>query len=161
MTAIHSSVNIEARNLLNAVLQLQDQLKTAFPSKTEPASTLFHYKHVVDSDFCKQGGKLVRIAASFFEEAHQPVAIRGDKGPLRWDTDHSADPQGSAINPGQRTFTILIPAEQKDDTLSFKLVQRASEGIMWQKGPNFTIDLSKHGNIVDMTFSEIIFKQPM
>lgn len=144
---------------------LFQQLETLYPNLAEPHKSNFSYAQMIAHDpsldpiFCQAAGKTVHIIIKFSEKMDHPVAIRGEKGPLNWNTNRAANPQMQA-NFYQREFTMQVPKEQMNDTLLFKCVvpgRTPQEAMRWQTGDNCKVELKQFGHIAVVEFSGIKF----
>jgi hypothetical protein len=141
-------------------------IEELFPHLPEPHKGSISYvlqvakDPAVDRAFCQRAGKVVHITAELAEKIALPVTIRGNPGPLDWNTDYNADPQGDRPNFFERSFTIPISPAHNDDILEFKLCIPApdlSSKMRWSAGNNWTVDLSKYGHVVTIDLSKVAF----
>lgn len=150
-------------------LQLLTRLQMLLPSLPEPHKGAVSYAFMVlnnpssDTMICDKIGKVVQITARLSQKTDHEITLRGENGPLYWDSDISTDNATPLSNPNQKTFLLHIPPDQMNETLFFKFVaigKTANEAIKWQRGENCVVDLSQHGHIAiieipGVTFSDL------
>ncbi len=142
--------------------ELFQELKALYPSLPEPQLGAFSYLDMIaqnpalDQNVCQEAGKIVVVTAKLSEKCDQPVALRGDKGSLTWETDHAAVAQ-TVEDFYQREFVVHVSPAEMNDPLSFKLVVPGTTPH-WQQGENCVVNLGdRHSHIVKVELSGVAF----
>ena len=146
---------------LDEAIQLLERLQKLFPVLPEPHKGVLSNACMVlndpslDTKFCNLIGKVVHIKATLSQNTDYEITLRGEKGPLDWNTDISHDKSNSA--PQEKTFLFHVPPDQMNETLLFKFVAIGNRVLLWQRGDNCVVDLSRYGHIVYIEIPGVTF----
>jgi len=142
----------------STALQIAAQLKEASSQFPEPVRGTLNYAGDVSHDpgidrfVCEQAGKVVRVFVRTEKPVDQPLTLRGNLGPLTWNTDF-ADDKRSANETHLRTFTFQVPKEQIDDELQFKVLK----GSQWSVGENWARNMKSFGHLATIEVKDVAF----
>lgn len=145
----------------NEAIQILARLQKLFPVLPEPHKGVLSNACMVlkdpslDTKFCELVGKVVHIKAKLSQNTDHEIALRGEKGPLRWNTDISSDKSNNT--PQEKTFLFHVSPDQMNETLLFKFVAIANQALLWQRGDNCILDLSRYGHIVYIEIPGVTF----
>lgn len=160
------TVRISTSNPAEEVRVLLTRLNELVTLLPEPHKGVLDYAMRVvnnpseDTKCCEIVGKLVKITAKLSQNVNREITLRGENGPLSWDTDLPAEKANPPSNPYEKTFLFQVLPSEMNTTLRFKFVvppRTPNETPKWQRGDNCVVDLTKYGHHANITISGVTF----